>query len=43
MKTLTAKDVVQKFAAGEPLNLIDVRELDEVKARFHQPFIFRLD
>ncbi|UOE56580.1 rhodanese-like domain-containing protein [Bacillus sp. CMF12] len=31
MKTMTAKDVEQKLAAGKPLNLIDVREVDEVK------------
>ncbi|MDM5226775.1 rhodanese-like domain-containing protein [Cytobacillus sp. NJ13] len=31
MKTMTAKDVERKLAAGEHLNLIDVREADEVK------------
>lgn len=31
MKTMTAKEVEQKMAAGEPLNIIDVREVDEVK------------
>ncbi|WP_370221818.1 rhodanese-like domain-containing protein [Cytobacillus sp.] len=31
MKTMTAKDAEQKIAAGKPLNLIDVREVDEIK------------
>ncbi|MBT2690735.1 rhodanese-like domain-containing protein [Bacillus sp. ISL-47] len=31
MKTLTVKEVEQKLAAGEKLNIIDVREVDEVK------------
>ncbi|GLB58735.1 rhodanese-like domain-containing protein [Cytobacillus sp. NCCP-133] len=31
MKTMTVKEVEQKLAAGEQLNMIDVREVDEVK------------
>lgn len=31
MKRLTAKEVQEKLENGEPLNIIDVREVDEVK------------
>ena len=31
MKRFTAKDVQEKLENGEPLNIIDVREVDEVK------------
>ncbi|MCM3706274.1 MULTISPECIES: rhodanese-like domain-containing protein [Cytobacillus] len=31
MKTMTVKEVEQQLAAGEKLNIIDVREADEVK------------
>ena len=31
MKEITAKEVQAKFEAGETLNLIDVREVDEVQ------------
>lgn len=31
MKTITVKEVEQKLASGEQLNIIDVREVDEVK------------
>lgn len=32
MKEVTAKEVQQRLANGEKLNLIDVREVDEVQA-----------
>jgi len=32
MKTITTVEVQEKLAAGEKLNLIDVREVDEVEA-----------
>lgn len=32
MKEITAKEVEQKLASGEELQLIDVRELDEVES-----------
>ena len=31
MKRFTAKEVQEKLENGEPLNIIDVREVDEVK------------
>lgn len=31
MKTITPTEVENKLKAGEPLNIIDVREVDEVK------------
>lgn len=31
MKTMTVKEVEQKLGAGEQFNIIDVREVDEVK------------
>lgn len=33
MKQLTAKEVESKLNEGQDLNIIDVREVDEVKAR----------
>lgn len=38
MKEISAKEVQQRIENGEKLNLIDVREVDEVKAR-HIPGI----